>query len=329
MSGLTDRSKILLKALVELYLETGVAVGSQTLVNQGVLPVSPATVRALLAELEEKGFLRSPHTSAGRIPTSAGLKCFVETLMTQRSPETSAMLRMEAALSETDTFEKTMYRATTVLSETTQLVGLAWLGAREVPRLRNISLVSLGAQEVLAVLIYNQREIHNKILRVPKVSPSVLEAAQQYFEWHCQGKTLKEARDTLAAELSKEQTAYHTLSVWVEQLLTIFDQEVTQTDLYLRPIEDIARLHDWLAACEEKQAILALLEQCLTEGDTRVFIGEGKAALKEITIIASPCMAKGDVVGVIGVVGPTRLSYQAVIPWVKNTASLVERALSA
>jgi heat-inducible transcriptional repressor len=342
MSILSERARTLLKSLIEHYLQNGEPVASRTLSAASKSPISSATVRTILAELEERGYICSPHTSAGRLPTKLGLKIFVENLMTACSPEEEQLALLRAQLS--NNFQQSPHQllllAAQQLAKRTKLVGLASFSRNQALIFKSITFVSLDQQpdrqRLLVVLVINDVEVQHRVVETARIyAPHELIEAQNYLNYHCSGQDLRVVRANLIKSLEEERAGLEELCGVVlslgMQALEPLDELletlvlVGKANLFRHIEQDnIEKIRSLVNAFEEKQGILSLLEGCLSSNNVQIFIGEGDAYLSGSSIIAKPYRVDGSVVGVLGVIGPTRIPYAQVVPWVENMAEALE-----
>ena len=338
---LNERSQYLLKVLVERYIRDGQPVGSRVLARDSGLDLSPATVRNVMADLEEMGFVRSPHTSAGRIPTVQGYRLFVDTLLKVKALDLEEIRRMRRHLAPDQSRGSLMETASSLLSDITHLAGMVRLPRRENATLRQLEFLPLSDQQVLVIIVINEREVQNRVIRTARrYTPAELQQAANYLNTMCSGKTLATVREEILGELrATGETVNRMMQAIMEMtekgLVAESDEDeivvAGQTNLMeYGELADMDRLRHLFEAFNRKRDILHLLDQSLTAEGTQVFIGEesGYAVLDGCSVITSCCAADGQVFGVLGVIGPTRMAYDRVIPLVNFTARLLGAALN-
>ncbi|MFA6220325.1 MAG: heat-inducible transcriptional repressor HrcA [Erythrobacter sp.] len=334
LTDLSDRAREIFRLVVEGYLESGVPVGSKTLAGDGVLNLSPASIRNVLADLESRGLLAAPHTSAGRMPTESGLRLFVDAMMQVAEPTREERAAIELRLSEPGPIERALEEASALLSDLSGAAGMVMVPARE-PRLAQVTLAALDANRVLAVLVGEDGHIENRVLLLPPgTHPASLEQASNYLTAHTAGRTLAEAVNIVVAEIAGGRSALDEASrdlvqrgiaVWTEDaasrpVLIVRGQANLLDEAALSDIERIRSLLDEL---ESKQSVAELLERARRADAMRIFIGSENRlfSLSGSSVIAAPYRDReGRVVGVLGVIGPTRLNYARVVPMVDFTA---------
>ena len=308
ITELTTRAREIFRLVVEGYLSTGQAVGSKTLAGAGALNLSPASIRSVLHELEGLGLLAAPHTSAGRLPTEQGLRLFVDGIMQVAEPSEEERAAIERSVTRPGPIE---------------------------PRLAHLQLVPLATDRVLAVLVGTDGAVENRVLSLPVgVPPSVLEQASNYISSHLGGRTLPEAVRAIRAEIASGQTALDAASRdLVERGLAVWSEDALSRPVLIvrgqanlldeAALTDLERVRLLLDDLENKQSIADLLDSAREAEATRIFIGAENRlfALSGSSVIASPYRDReGRVVGVVGVIGPTRLNYARLVPMVDFTA---------
>ncbi len=345
MSGtsISVRAQAMLKQLIEIYIEQGQPVGSKTLAEQTRHQLSPATIRKVLGDLEEQGFLISPHTSSGRVPTAKGLRFFVDGLLTVHPLGEENMAEVQAKINPHQTTENLLTCTTNVLSEFTQMMGIVTLPKREKIVLKQVEFIALSENRVLAVLVMNECEVQNRIILTDRVySDGELKQASQFMNQFFAGKDLNVAREEIILSMKQDKSKVD----WVMQTVLdvaskAFSPETSPKSDYfvsgesnllshLYQPSSLERIPELFTAFQEKQQILSLLDGCLNSDGVQMFIGEesGWSALKEFSIVTSAYTVGGKVVGVLGVIGPTRMPYNRVIPFVDMTAKLLGTALN-
>jgi heat-inducible transcriptional repressor len=335
---LTDRARILLKTLVERYITEGEPVGSRTLSKHSGLDLSPASIRNIMSDLEDLGFVISPHTSAGRIPTPKGYRFFVDCLLTIQPLERTARSQMEHQLAPSDP-QKLIASASNLLSELTQFAGLV-MAPRRNPAFRQVEFLSLSDKRVLLIIVTQEGEVENRVLVTDRsYSQSQLVESANYFNHHFAGLTFDQVRFKLKEELGKlRDDMTHLLSVAVdagsEAMDSGRDSVVVSGSRKLLNVDDLSsnvgNLRKLFDVFEQKTALLQLLEQSRSAQGVQIFIGGDSdlLPLDECSMVTAPYEVDGQVVGTLGVVGPTRMAYERVIPIVDITARLLSHALS-
>jgi len=340
---LDERAQTLLRILVDKYIREGQPVGSRTLSRESGLELSPATIRNIVSDLEELGFVSSPHTSAGRVPTIKGYRFFVDTLIKLTPPKGEELLRFSQSLTDVSGDPQTLaLSVSTLLSAVTSLAGIVTVPRRAQTALRQIEFLPLSGQRVLAILVINDREVQNKILDVPRdFGPDELRRASNYLNEQFGGRSLPEVRDLLLSELKRTRASMNALMVEaIEMAQKVFPEAEPEPEFVvagetnlmgLDRVADVERLKGLFEAFSRQHDILHLLDQSMKADGVQIFIGHesGYQLLDSYSIVAAPYANEDDTMGVLGVIGPTRMAYERVIPIVDVTAKLLGRALKA
>ena len=359
---LNERSLQLLKTLVERYINDGQPVGSRALSKDSDLNLSPATIRNVMADLEDLGLLHSPHTSAGRVPTVSGYRLFVDSLLTVKPLESKDLTRLHQGLSLSEDTGDVIGVASRLLSELTQMAGVVTLPKREQVCLRHIEFLSLSHTRVLVIFVTNEQEVHNKIIHTSKLfSPAELQQAANYLNSIYSGRSLDAVRKAVLKELQEDQERMTNLSGTdlhlpeggragkpdmsqgmldaVKMAQLAFGQNNEKDDYVLTgetnlmgfsELSDMERLKNLFEAFSQKQGVIHLLDQCMKADGVQIFIGEesGYRAFDHCSLVTSSYSVSDEVVGVLGVIGPTRMAYEKIIPFVDVTAKLLGAALN-
>lgn len=339
---INERSQHLLKVLVERYIRDGQPVGSKTLAQETSLGISPATIRNILSDLEEHGYLSSPHTSAGRIPTARGYRFFVDSLVTVKPLDKTIVEQFQQKLTPDQNVSTLVTTVSNWLSELTHLTGLVMLPRREVVILRHIEFLSLSDNRVLVILVLNNHEVQNRIIYTDKgYSLSELQQAANYLNSVYGGQDIVQVRKKLLAAMHEDHETMNSLMrAALEVAGKAFDSAPADNPDYvvagqshllnLVDATGIARLRQLFDAFTQKQSILHLLDQCLNTECMQIFIGEesGYDLLDECSLVTTPYKTDGQIAGVLGVIGPTRMPYERVISIVDVTAKLLSAALN-
>jgi heat-inducible transcriptional repressor len=338
--GLDARARNLLRALIAQHIRDGEPVGSRTLARASGLDVSPATIRNIMSDLEELGLISAPHTSAGRVPTSQGYRVFVDSLLQVPQPLPEPELAdLRSRIAPGGGTQALLSNASELLSAMSHFVGVVTVPQRAQFAFRMIDFVPLDAQRVLVILVFTDNEVQNRIITTRRAyTPSELEQTANYLNQNFAGRALPEMRAILVRELRETRSEMErVLSAAVEiseQALSAPGEDMLlagQTRLMgLQDLADMDRLRELFEAFSRKREILGLLERCTRGPGVRVFIGEesGLAPLDACTVVTAPYTRGGQVLGVLGVIGPTRMAYERVIPIVQATADLLGQALN-
>ena len=336
---LDARAKTLLKTLIERYIAEGQPVGSHTLSRHSGLELSSATIRNVMSNLEELGFIASPHTSAGRVPTPRGYRLFVDSLLTVRPLADRELSEIQGAI-QPDQPQRLIGHASQLLSQLTHFAGLVIAPRRQQPRIRQIEFISLAQKRILLIIVTDDGDVQNRILLTTRAyTPSELTEAANYLTQNYAGLDLAQVshhvRDELR-QLKADMTELMTAALDAsEAMIDPSDQYVISGERNLLEVEDLSsnmnRLRQLFALFEQKARLVQLLDVSNHAEGVQIFIGgeSGIAQLDECSVIAAPFEVNGRMVGSVGVIGPTRMAYERVIPIVDITAKLLSSALSA
>lgn len=336
---LNDRARILLKFLVERYIEDGQPVGSRTLSKHAGLNLSSASIRNIMSDLEEGGFITSPHTSAGRVPTPRGYRLFVDTLLTVKPLAQGEVRQIETTLSPDDP-QRLVSAASHLLAELTAYAGVVLIPKRRNMGLRQIEFLSLSDKRILLIMVTADGEVQNRVIVTERnYDPNQLVRAANYFNQHFAGHSFEQVQPRLAHELAQ-------LKSDISQLMEIVVAAGTdafsdsgkeyvlsgERNLINTPelTSNMVRLRELFGLFEQKTELMQLLDVSHAANGVQLFIGaeSGVASLDECSVIAAPYEANGIVVGTLGVIGPTRMAYERVIPIVDITSRLLSNALT-
>ncbi|MEO1767914.1 heat-inducible transcriptional repressor HrcA [Thiobacter aerophilum] len=335
---LDKRSLVLLKTLVERYIAEGQPVGSRTLSRYSGLDVSPATIRNVMADLEDLGFVTSPHTSAGRIPTPRGYRLFVDSLLTVQPLPSEAVQALESKLDTSDP-QRLIASASRLLSDLTHFAGVVMAPKRSTA-VRHIEFLSLSERRILMILVSTDGNVQNRILIPDKAfSATELAEAANFFNQNYAGRTLDEVKQAIQDELKAlRQDVIALMNAALEAgsaaLSEAEDQCVLSGEGKLLEVQDLSanldRLKRLFSIFEQKTELMQLLALGQQSQGVQIFIGgeSGVMPLDECSLVTAPYEVNGRVVGTVGVIGPTRMAYDRVIPIVDITAKLLSSALS-
>ncbi len=341
-SPLNQRSQNLLKALINCYVEEGVPVGSKTLAESAGLNISTATIRNVMANLDSMGLVSAPHTSAGRVPTNLGFRMYVDSML-EFSPVASAIEgRLKQQLNADQDKDSLINTANNLLSDITQMAGVITLPKSGQLNLRRIEFLSLPDKKILAILVVNERDVQNRIIHLDKdYTQDELVKISNYLNQHFMGQDIFKIRALLMKEL-------HSARSRVDELMSA---AVDLADQALRPDEageayrmqgqanlirfneadNANQLQQLFQIFQSKRDMLGLLDRCIQADDMQVFIGSeaGIEGLEEFSIISAPYGGAQNTLGVLAVIGPTRMEYSKVITAVDITARFLSLALGA
>ena len=341
---LNDRALTLLKVLVERYISDGQPVGSRALSKDTDLNLSPATIRNVMADLEELGLVQSPHTSAGRIPTVSGYRLFVDSLLTIKPLDQTEIKRLQNNLIVAEDTNQIIETASKLLSDLTRMVGVVTLPKRDIVNLRHIEFLPLSNTRVLVIFVTNEQEVHNKIIHTSRqFSAAELVQASNYLNQIYSGHSLSSVRAAVLQDLERARAQVDRAMRDAIEIARLTFQDTAapnQEDFVLSgetnlmgfsELSDIERLRQLFEAFNQKREVLHLLDQCLKAEGVQIFIGEesGSQAFDHCSLVTSAYSVNNEVVGVLGVIGPTRMAYEKVISFVDVTAKLLSAALNA
>src|SRR5471032_771381 len=340
--GFTDRPREVFRHLVEAFLASGEPVGSRTLSQRLPLTLSPASIRNVMADLESMGLLYAPHTSAGRVPTEKGLRLFVDGLLEIGDLAPDERVAIEARMSGSGrAIEDVLTQATQSLAGLSRCAGLM-VTAKQETALKHVEFVGIAPGKALVIMVSEDGQVENRVIDTPVGLPvSALQEASNYLGARLRGRTIDLARDEILAELDGEKRELDTLTAKVVAagLATLAGPEkvlivrgtANLLDNKLEGQADLERIRTLFEDIERKADLIRLLELAKEGDGVRIFIGSENRlfSLSGSSIVAAPyANAQGKIVGVIGVLGPTRLNYGRIIPMVDHTAKVIGRLLA-
>ncbi len=337
---ISERAQRLLKALVERYIREGQPVGSGTLLQDSGLPVSAATVRNIMADLEERGLVHSPHTSAGRVPTARGYRLFVDSLITVEPLTGEALRGLESELVAGKSPRELVASASRLLSSITAQAGLVTIPRHNRMALRQVEFLPLTGGRVLVILVTNESDVQNRVIQTGRdFSDMELQQAANFINQRYAGRDLDAVRDSLIGAMHSDKAV---IDRYMQTILDIASRAFDSSDevddyvlagerqlLEAAGPERLEKLRDLFDAFERKKDILDLVDRCLRADGVKVFIGEesGYQVLDGFSVVTAPYQSGGRTLGALGVIGPTRMSYERVIPIVDITARMLSQAL--
>jgi len=339
---ISDRARILLKTLVERHIKDGQPVGSRTLLEEAGLPVSAATIRHVMSDLEDRGFLHSPHTSAGRIPTAQGYRLFVDSLLQVRPLEQEAISVLRSELNPDKTATELVQTASSLLSNITAQAGLVTVPRPEASQLRQVEFLPLSGDRVLVILVINEREVQNRIIHTRRpFSEEQLREAAAMVNLRFAGRPL----DRVQAQILREmEEARSQIDGYLQASLDLASKALDQEEggeeyvvagesrlLDNATAEEMLKLRELFDAFEQKKDVLHLLERCAHADGVQIFIGEeaGYEVFGDYSLVTAPYSDGVQTLGVLGVIGPTRMAYERVIPIVDLTSRMLSSALTS
>ena len=342
VSELSDRAREVFRLVVESYLESGLPVGSRTISRLPGINLSPASIRNVMQDLEELGPLQHPHTSAGRVPTETGLRLFVDGMMQAAAPSAEERAAIEARLERGGPIEEALSAATAALSGLSACAGIVLVPKREAV-LKQLGFIQLSATQALVVMVGTEGTVENRVIELPPgITASALAEVGNYFSARLAGLTLQEARGRLFDEIGAGKAALdEAAQELIDRGLAIWSEDSDRRPVLIvrgqaNLLEagagaDLDRVRQLLEELEGKEEIVRLLDSARAGQGMKIFIGsENKLfALSGSSVIAAPYRGHdGRVVGVVGVIGPTRLNYARVVPMVDFTAQALSRLMA-
>lgn len=336
---LDKRAQLLLKTLVERYIAEGQPVGSRTLSRHSGLDLSPATIRNVMSDLEELGLISSPHTSAGRVPTPAGYRFFVDSLLVMKPLGSGELHQLEGQL-HPDSPQRAIQAASQLLSQLTQFAGVVMTPRRRALSFRQIEFLRLSEKRVLLIVVTQDGDVQNRVLFTERdYSPAELVSAANYLNQNYSGHSFEAVRQRLHQELHEiRQDMMQLMSAALEAgnqaVAESSEPYVISGERNLLaaqdPSQDMGRLRQLFELFEHKTTLLQILDLSLRGQGVQIFIGgeSGVSAPDEVSVVTAPYQVDGEVVGTVGVIGPSRMAYDRVVPIVDITAKLLSSALS-
>jgi heat-inducible transcriptional repressor len=336
---LSERAQILLKTLVERYISEGQPLGSRALSRYSGLDLSPASIRNVMADLEDLGFVASPHTSAGRVPTTRGYRFFVDTLLTVRPLDRVEIDQLEGQL-QVESTQRMVHSASHILSDLTRFAGVVMAPRRRSVSFRHIDFLPLSEKRVLLIIVTPEGDVQNRIMLTDRVyKPSELTEASNFLNQNYAGLGFDEIKERLREELRQlrddmTQLLTRAVEAGSDAVAEPGDDYVLSGERNLLHVQDLSsnmaslrRLFDLL---EQRTGLLQLLEMGSRAHGVQIYIGgeSGLVPLDECSVVTAPYEVDGQVVGTVGVIGPTRMAYERVIPIVDITARLLSSAMS-
>ena len=339
---LNDRAKHLLKVLIEGYIANGQPIGSTLLAKRSGLDLSPATIRNVMASLEDAGYIHAPHTSAGRVPTTQGYRSFVDSLVNVKPLDELDFQLLEVQLDKTSSTDL-IHSASKMLSGLTQLTGIVMVPLLENRAIRQVEFVRLSAKQILVVLVMSNNDIENRMIQLDQeISSSDLQQSSNYLNEILVGKDLQQARTILLTEMEQVRKDMNSMMLSAinlgEQAVSgLADQKpedyivAGRTNLmdYDDLSDDVTKLRQLFNAFNQKRDILGLLDRCMDADGVQIFIGSesGHDVFGDCSVVTAPYQVDESHIGVLGVIGPKRMHYDRVIPIVDITARLLSSAL--
>ncbi len=338
---LNERSLQLLKTLVKRYINDGQPVGSRVLSTDSELNLSSATIRNVMADLEDLGLIHSPHTSAGRVPTVSGYRLFVDSLLIIKPLDTKELTKLYEGLSKKEDTSNMIGVASRLIAELTKMAGVVTLPKRELVCLRHIEFLPLSHKRVLVIFVTNEQEVHNKVIHTDKLfSAAELQQAGAYLGSIYGGHSLTAVRSAVLKELQDDQERMNQAMLDAIKMAQLTFQSAPEKNDYvltgetnLMGFSELSgrdHLKKLFEAFSQKQDVIHLLDQSMKAEGVQIFIGEesGCQAFDHCSLVTSSYSVDDEVVGVLGVIGPTRMAYEKIIPFVDITAKILGAALN-
>lgn len=339
---LNERAQYLLKTLINCYVEEGVPVGSKTLAESAGLNISTATIRNVMANLDSMGLVTAPHTSAGRVPTNKGFRVYVDSMLELSPIEDAIKERIKQQLHGDQDKDRLINIANNLLTDITQMAGVITLPKAGQLNLRRIEFLPLPDKKILAILVVNERDVQNRIVHVEReYSQNELLKISNYLNQHFMGKDIFQIRSKLMQEL---QAARNQVDEMMAAAVELADQAMQPEEedepyrvhgqanlIRFDESNNANQLQQLFQVFQSKRDMLGLLDRCIQSDDMQVFIGSeaGIEGLDDFSIISAPYGSKDNTLGVLGVIGPTRMEYSKVIATVDITARLLSLALGS
>jgi len=335
---LSERAQVLLKTLVERYIADGQPVGSRTLSRCAGLDLSAASIRNIMADLEDMGYIQSPHTSAGRVPTTRGYRFFVDTLLTVKPLDRLEMQQLETNL-QTQSTHKLLATASHLLSDLSHFAGVVVVPRRRNPAFRHIEFLRLSEKRILLIIVTPEGDVQNRVLFTDRAySPAELTEAANILNQNYAGLTFDEIRKRIHGELRElRESMTELLTVALDasnEAISESEEVVVSGEHNLLDVQELSsnmeRLRKLFTLFDQKTGLLRILDMSSRADGVQIFIGgeSGIAPLDECSVVTASYEVEGEVLGTVGVVGPTRMAYERIIPIVEVTAKLISSALS-
>ena len=336
----SQRARRILSAIVDKYIQEGIPIGSKSLSLADEIGLSPASIRHVMSDLEELGFIASPYTSSGRVPTSKGYRFFIDSLLKLQPVEANELETIKKRVNTQEINSRELaVSVSNTLSAITKLAGIVTIPKQQVTRLKEIDFIQLSEKRILAIIVMNETEVENRILQMKRdYSKDELKHASNYLNSNYKGRSLSYIKKHLINQLIQTKESVNSL---MSDLIDIADKvlDFGESDQYIvagqrrlmdfHELSDIKKLRQLFEAFKEKQQLLELLDKSMSTDGIQIFIGEesGYQMFDNCTLITSPYTTEEGAIGVLGVIGPTRIAYQKVIPIVDITAKLLGKSL--
>jgi heat-inducible transcriptional repressor len=339
----SERAQQLLRVLIQRYIREGQPVGSRTLSKDSGLDLSPATIRNVMSDLEELGLVSAPHTSAGRVPTPLGYRLFVDTLVRYRQPTGGDIDLLRSQINrKINNADALVESVSSLLSEFTHLAGVVTIPRGQHAALRQIEFLPLSDNRILAILVINDREVQNRILQTDReYSVSELQQAANFINEHYAGREMAQVRRRIVSDLEDTRLSMNqAMHDIIEVAQTVMEGATNPSGEFVlagetnlmnfAELSDVDTLRRLFEAFSRKRLMLDLLDRSINADGVQVFIGgeSGYGILDDCSVVTAPYQLDDETIGVLGVIGPTRMAYDRVVPIVDITARLLRSALS-
>lgn len=340
---INDRAAILLKQLVASYIQDGQPVGSRQLAQDAGLDISSATIRNVMSGLEKNGLVVAPHTSAGRIPTEQGLRLFVDSLLEVQPIDAKIVSQLQQQLDPDKDMDELVNQASQLVSEMTQMAGVVSVPKQKHATLRHIEFLPLPEKRILAIMVTNEKDVHNKVLHLQReYSSSELQQAANFLNQQFSGQDVEQIRESLLKDLDQTRQAVDNVMKTAVEVANkaLSNEDDHKPDFIVQGEKNLLRYNDnnnqeqlqhLFEIFDRKREMLGLFDRCVHNEGVKIFIGHeaGFAGFGDCSVITAPYSVAGKAIGVLGVIGPARMNYDQVIPVVDMTARLLGNALKS
>jgi len=338
----SGRAKEILSVIIDKYIADGIPIGSKSLSMSDHIDLSPASIRNVMSDLESLGFIASPHTSAGRIPTSKGYRFFIDSLLQLQPVNNREVESIKRKVIGKESSSRALAKnVSSALSAITQLAGIVTVPKQDISRLKEIDFIPLSEKRILAILVINDSEVENRILQMQReYTRDELRHTSNYINQNYIGRSFNYIKNDLLTQLKKTKELANSLMNDIVNIAEEVSGEGNSDEYILSgenrlldfdELSDISQLKSLFDAFNEKQEILHLLEKSMSTSNIQIFIGEesGYKMFNNCSLITSPYTTEEGAIGVLGVIGPTRIAYQKVIPIVDITAKILSQSLKS
>lgn len=337
---ISDRSRAILKALIDRYIREGLPVGSKSLVEETGLSISSATMRNVMADLEAHGLVSAPHTSAGRIPTEQGYRMFVDSLITVDPLDQEYVANLRKELSPDKPSNALVETASNLLSQLTSQAGIVTTPKVDACCMQHVEFVPLSGNRVLVVLVINDKDVENRIIHTQReFTRKELVTAARFINERYAGLELEQIRDALVSAMQDDRDSINQLMQLMIDVAAATMESASEQDCVVAgqnnlldnaDAGNVSQLKELFDAFQYKKDLLMLMNHCLDAEGIKIFIGQesGYQLFEDYSLITAPYQSSAQSIGVIGIIGPTRMQYERVIPVVDITAKMLSAALA-